>query len=82
MPAPSHAVNIHDKTVSLETALSTTFKIHGQHEAGLGVETEKKEKTRFILRLNQGGESAELSRNCPGRVGTPRCCVLASLTWM
>lgn len=33
MPAPSRIVNIHDKTVRLETALSMGFIIHGQHYA-------------------------------------------------
>lgn len=82
MPAPSHVVNIHDTTTSLETALSTSSIIHGQHEAVLGVETEKKRKMQFILRLKQGGGRAKPWRKSPGSVDAPRRCVWTSLTWM
>lgn len=74
VPALSQIVNIHDKTVRLETALSMGFIIHGQYYAAGGG------KGKLVcLKAKTGELKYQTLENSLGSVHTPHSWVLTSL---
>lgn len=64
MPASCQIVNIHDKTMRLETALSMSFIIHRQHYAARG-----REEKLVYLKAKTGAKVPN-SRKIPREVRT------------
>lgn len=66
MPASCQIVNIHDKTMRLETALSMSFIIHRQHYAAAWGREEK-----LVYLKAKTGAKVPNSRKIPREVRTP-----------